>query len=320
MQAIPYLSGSLTMGAVVFSVQGFSEMTVCLYLPDGRLGFMFARPEGVVSDGDSVEAAGLRLSIEQPLQSARLCYDGPLFVLADGAAMEDPRRAFVPQAQQHASIDLRLEAVAPAHGGELLGDDGQPFDEGEGRYFARAHYDQSLRGAGYIRVGADEWQVAGHGLRDHSWGPRIWQAIPWYRWFPCTFDDGLAICLIVVQQADGRLLETGFLHTGDGPLRHVRGLRLATRYTPDARRYPLGFTLAFEDESGQRFEIEGETMASAPCRHWRKLEGGGTDKSRIMECMTRYRMGGLEGWGMAEYMDHQDAADGEAFEGIRAGY
>ena len=35
---------------------------------------------------------------------------------------------------------------------------------------------------GTVRVGADSLEVGGYGLRDHSWGPRSWQA-PWfYRW------------------------------------------------------------------------------------------------------------------------------------------
>ena len=295
--------------------QGFSEMTVCLYLPGGRVGFMFAKPAYVSTGG--IEAAGLRFDFDVPLRQSRLRYAGPVYLLADGAAMEDPRTAFVPQAQVDAEIALSFNAVVPAHGGELLGDDGAPFDEGEGRYFARAHFDQSVRGHGTLRVGGERWSLDGYGLRDHSWGPRLWQAIPWYRWFPCTFDDGFAICVIVVQKGDGELLEAGFVHDGGGTLRHVHGVRLQTRY--DARNWPTGFTLSFEDDAGRRSQIEGEVLASVPCRHWRRLPDGRTDKSRIMECLTRFRLGERTGFGMAEYLDHQDPADGDVFEGIRAG-
>jgi hypothetical protein len=298
--------------------QGLSEMTACVYLPDGRLGFIFERP-AAVSQG-AVEAAGMRFDVQEPLHRTRLRYEGPLFVLGHGAAMEDPRTAFVPEARVDARIDLSFASIAKAHGGELLGDDGGPFDEGEGRYFARAHYDQSVMGAGTVQVGGERWDVRGFGLRDHSWGPRIWQAIPWYRWFPCTFGPDLAICLMVARQASGELLETGFLHLGGGGLRHVSGIQLSTRYSDDGRHYPLGFTLSFTDEAGQRFDVQGETVACAPCRHWRKLPDGSTDKSRIMECMTRYTLDGRVGWGMAEYMDHLDAAGGGTWEGIRAGY
>lgn len=296
--------------------QSFSEMTVCLYLPDGRVGFMFSRPQAI--SVQRIEAAGLCFGIDAPMQRMSLHYVGPIHLLVDGAAMENPRQAFTAETRVDAEIDLVFEAVAPAHGGELLEDDGQPFDEGEGRHFARAHYDQSLRGGGTLRVGDHRWQIEGHGLRDHSWGPRLWQAIPWYRWFPCTFDDGFAICILLVQQADGELLQTGFVHDGGDKLHHVHRVDLQTRY--DAHGYPCAFLLSLEGEEGRGWEVEGQVISSVPCRHWRKLPDGTTDKSRIMECMTRFSFGDRIGYGMAEFMDHQDPADGERFEGIRAGY
>ena len=33
-----------------------------------------------------------------------------------------------------------------------------------------------------LRVGDEEWEIDGYGLRDHSWGPRYWQAPWYYRW------------------------------------------------------------------------------------------------------------------------------------------
>ncbi len=38
--------------------EGYAEMTVCLYLPDGRVGFMFNRPK--ISDNDAFDAGGIR--------------------------------------------------------------------------------------------------------------------------------------------------------------------------------------------------------------------------------------------------------------------
>lgn len=294
--------------------QGFGEMTVCLYLPDGRVGFHHARPQGV--DPQQAEAAGLRFEVVEPFAQRRLSYSGPLHVLPHGALMEDPRAAF----QAHPAVDcevaLMLDAVAPPHGGELLDDTGQPYDEGEGRYFARAHIDQSLRGQGRVTVGGESWTLQGHGLIDHSWGPRIWQAIPWYRWFPCTFGPDFAFCLMVVRQADGRLLKTGYLHDGGPALLHVEEIALKSRYGADG--YPAGFHLRFVDERGRTHQVEGETVNAVPCRHVRRLDDGRSDRTRIMESLTRYRCGGREGWGLAEYMDHVDAQG--RFEGMAAGW
>ena len=294
--------------------QGFAEMTVCLYLPDGRVGFGFARPEGV--DPSKAEAGGLSFEVVTPFEQRRLTYRGLLHVLPRGALMEDPRAAFAAHPAVDCEVALELDSVSPAHGGELLGDDGQPYDEGEGRYFARAHIDQSLRGQGSIRVGDEIWTLQGHGLIDHSWGPRIWQAIPWYRWFPCTFGDDFALCLLVVQRAEGQLLQTGYLHEGGDALVHVSEISLASRY--DASGYPTGFDLRFTDERGRHFHIEGETVNAVPCRHTRRLDDGRVDRTRIMESLTRFRCGERVGWGMAEYMDHVDAQG--CFEGVLAGW
>lgn len=294
--------------------QGHAEMTACLYLPDGRVGFCFERPQQV--DPGDIRAGGLRFEIVEPMHRRRLVYDGLLHVLPHGRLMEDPRAAFQAHPALPCRVALDLEAVAPAHGGELLGDDGRPYDEGEGRHFARAHYDQSLRGRGHVCVGAERWDLQGHGLIDHSWGPRIWQAIPWYRWFPCTFGDDFSICLLVVRQADGTLLRTGFVNDGSDGVAHVSEIALASRY--DAEGYPTGFSLHCTDERGRAWAIEGDTVNTVPCRHVRQLGDGRRDRTRIMESLTRYRCGRRTGWGLAEYMDHV-GADG-AFEGIAAGW
>jgi hypothetical protein len=289
-------------------------MTACLYLPDGGVGFFFARPDGV--DPMQAKAAGLRFEIDEPFRRRRLVYEGLVHVLPHGRLLEDPRAAFQAYPAQPCHIELGLESVAPAHGGELLADDGSPYDEGEGRYFARAHYDQSLRGQGRVTVGGASWLLQGHGLLDHSWGPRIWQAIPWYRWFPCTFGDDFAICLMVVRLADGSLLETGFLHEGGNDLVRVERVALDSRY--DAQGYPVDFTLRFMDARGRAHKIEGETINAVPCRHVRRLADGRADRTRIMESLTRYRCGDRVGWGLAEYMDHVDARG--RFEGAAAGW
>src|SRR5438105_201579 len=82
------------------------------------------------------------------------------------------------------------------------------------------------------------------------------QAIPWYRWVPCTFDDGFAICVLLVQQADGELLQTGFVHDDGGELHQVRRVDLQSRY--DAQGYPCALLLSLEGEEGECWEVEGE--------------------------------------------------------------
>jgi hypothetical protein len=70
-------------------------------------------------------------------------------------------------------VDLTYHGIAPMYGGE-------PDDPTEvlGE-FARGHYEQLVSATGEITVDGDRTVIDGFGLRDHSWGPRHWQA-PWY--------------------------------------------------------------------------------------------------------------------------------------------
>ena len=53
--------------------EGYAEMTVCLYLPDGRVGFMFKRPhiEGHVAH----DAGGLKFDVVTPYEEHHVTYE-----------------------------------------------------------------------------------------------------------------------------------------------------------------------------------------------------------------------------------------------------
>ena len=54
--------------------EGYAEMTTCLYLPDGRVGFMFKRPhiEGHVAH----DAGGLKFDVLAPYEEHHVTYEG----------------------------------------------------------------------------------------------------------------------------------------------------------------------------------------------------------------------------------------------------
>src|SRR3954449_7383139 len=72
--------------------EGRGEMTVCLYLPDGRVGFMFQRPE--VTSNEAFDSAGLRFDVVEPFEALTVQYHGKLVLLDDPLEMADPRKAF----------------------------------------------------------------------------------------------------------------------------------------------------------------------------------------------------------------------------------
>ena len=49
--------------------EGAGEMTICLYLPDGRVAFMFGRPH--VTTNDAFDAAGMRFEVVKPFVETR---------------------------------------------------------------------------------------------------------------------------------------------------------------------------------------------------------------------------------------------------------
>ena len=61
--------------------EGYAEMTVCLYLPDGRVGFMFKRPP--IDGHDAHDAGGLRFEVVAPYEEHRVTYDGKVCLLTE---------------------------------------------------------------------------------------------------------------------------------------------------------------------------------------------------------------------------------------------
>src|SRR5262247_2505856 len=85
--------------------EGYAEMTVCLYLPDGRVAFMFARPE--IAGNDRFAAAGLGFEVRKPFVEHAIRYDGRCVMLARPLDLADPRRAFTENPHAPVAIDLR---------------------------------------------------------------------------------------------------------------------------------------------------------------------------------------------------------------------
>jgi hypothetical protein len=72
--------------------EGHAEVSVCTYLPGGRVGFAYARPE--ISANDEMRAGGLHIEVVEPFAHLRVAYDGKVCLLDDPLQMADPRTAF----------------------------------------------------------------------------------------------------------------------------------------------------------------------------------------------------------------------------------
>lgn len=277
--------------------EGYAELTTCLYLPDGRVGFMFARPE--IDSNDAFDAGGMCFEVLTPFEELRTTYDGKVVLLDEPLQMADPRKAFTENPWVDSRVELTHRGVAPMYGGEPVDDEGNPLTEDISGGFARGHYDQHTGVRGVIRVADEVWSVDGHGLRDHSWGPRHWQAPSWYRWLTANFgeDGGFVVSIVTARDGTRRV---GGMVLRDGEYEHVSEARIDTDY--DEGDYHRRVRATARTAAGS-YEIEGTVLSLIPLRNRRKDPEGNQLVTRISEGMTEWRLDGKVGYGLSEYLD-----------------
>jgi hypothetical protein len=279
--------------------EGYAEMTVCLYLPDGRIGFIYKRPH---IDGHTAhDAGGLAFEVIAPYEEHRITYTGKVCVLTNPREMSDPRAAFENNPFEPCEIDLNLKAVAKPWGGEPEWEEGEEKpDLDPEKLFARGHTEQHMCSVGRVRVGEEEFAITnGLGLRDHSWGPRYWQNIWWYRWLTVNLGPDLGFACTIAGTEEGQRNTHGFLYDsaryGDTQWVPIRHVELSSQY--DDEWYPTKNT-AIVTTDDHVYEVEGDVWANIPLRNRR--DGMVT---RITEGMTRWSYGDLSGAGLSEYLD-----------------
>ena len=218
--------------------EGYAEMTVCLYLPDGRVGFIYKRP--AIEGHTAHDAGGLRFDVVEPFVEHHVTY---------GGQAARPRRA----ARHGRSAGrrspttrwCRARSTSPtAPSARVWG--GEPeWEEGEERpevdpeqSFARGHTEQHMAVTGLVTVGDERFElIDGLGLRDHSWGPRYWQSVWWYRWLTGNLGPDLGFALTVSGSQDGPRRTHGFLYDraryGDDQWVAIRDVDLRSDYDAD---------------------------------------------------------------------------------------
>ena len=208
--------------------EGRGEMTTCIYLPDGRVAFMFRRPE--VTANDKFHAAGMRFEVIEPFAKLRVTFEGSVVLLDEPLEMADPRAAFSSNPHMPCTVDLTYRR----NRADVRGEPEDPT-EALGEEFARGHYEQLVAAAGEITVDGERTVIAGFGLRDHSWGPRYWQAPRYYRWLTANFRDEFGFMGSRIARRHGGGIRTGFVWDGT-ELRQCTDLRVRTQWT-DADNY-----------------------------------------------------------------------------------
>jgi hypothetical protein len=274
--------------------EGHAEMTVCIYLPDGRVAFMFKRAE--ISNNDAFDAGGIRFEVVEPFEHLEVTYAGKVVVLDDPLQMVDPKKAFTENPYSECEVRITYTRVSDMFGGEP-----DTPHEAPGEEFAKGHYEQLVAGKGSIRVGDEEWEIDGFGLRDHSWGPRYWQAPWYYRWLTANFGDDFGFMGSRVAKRDAEGTRGGFVWEG-GQLHLCRDFEIETDWVGrDSYHDAIRATLRSGDKE---WKVTGKVIDLIPLRNRRVDPEGNQLVTRISEGMTEWTLDdGRKGYGLSEYLD-----------------
>lgn len=284
--------------------EGRAEMSVCAYLPDGRVAFLFDRPP---IDGNGLTVGGQDWQVESAFRRNRVRYDGELLLLDDPWLLTDPGRAYRESARVHGSFDLLSTSLGlPA----VMGRDQSHID----RIFlpgqADFHYQHLVHSIGRIRLDGQAWVVDGFGGRDHSWGPRNWHAKIYLRWLICAIDDRNGFMLV---RAVGPTKTTRSGHVVvDGEFRLVDDFDMRNSYA-DPPRHELRCVEVDIRAGDLRWSAVGRPQAWLPLRHRQRTTGGsgnsgdtadGEATLRIVKSPTDWQFAdGRTGAGHCEYHD-----------------
>jgi hypothetical protein len=275
--------------------EGHAELSVCIYLPDGRVACQFGRPP--IASNDAFDAGGLRYAVSEPFKTLGMEYEGEVLLLDDPEALRDPGTAFRTAPRVDAEVRFDIRGVSPTHGGEPTAPEHERLMY-YGPAFSRGHFNQHTGVRGTIRVGEESYELDGHGWRDHSWGPRYWQVIWAYRLFLANFGEDRAFMLLKNMDPDGTSRRMGVLMI-DGEYHEVTDLDVITEWSP--QQDPMRVRLGARTAAGTAV-IDARTIVMTPLRNRRTADGRQL-VSRVAEAFTEFQWDGRTGYGMMEYIE-----------------
>ena len=270
----------------------YAEMTATLYLPNGRVLFMYKRPE--IQTNDAFDAGGLRFTVLEPTERLRTSYEGSMLDLKEPREMADPRRAFRQNQTRRVSLDLVHEAVGPLYGGARSQEREELPPEEQ---FASAHYEQHMRVSGTLTIGDETLPISGFGLRDHSWGPRYWQALHRYEWLTLNFGEDFGAMVSIIQRdAGGKSVRAGGVVVRGDVLERLVEAEVEADYEENGL-YHRAVRARVRTESGEPLEFTGRVLGFIPLRNRRAGH-----VTHIGEGMTEWRCGDRVGYGLSEFL------------------
>jgi hypothetical protein len=252
--------------------------------------FNFARPH--IDDNDKFDAGGMRFEVIEPTERLRTSYVGPALELREPRAMAEPARAFGENPLRHLTVDLVHTAVGPMYGSA---NDEAEAAQAQDKQFAKAHYEQHMHVTGSIDIAGEGFEIDGFGLRDHSWGPRFWQALQSYEWLTMSFGEDFGAMVSIVRRSADDVRTGGVIVRGD-QADFIERATIDVEYEPDTV-YHKALRVGVETRTGEKLDITGTVKSFIPLRNRR---AGMT--THVGEGMTEWRCGGRIGYGLSELL------------------
>jgi hypothetical protein len=260
-----------------------TEAAIGIWLPGQGFLLAFARqPQSA-----EIACGPLEFECLLPLALWELRVDGAgrLFERAEQIATERDR---------YREVSLRGRLRFSAWGDPLS------FDSGLSNAVATAHYEQPGSVAGVLEVDGRRHGLVGNGLRDHSWGVRDWQQVPYWRWFGVVLDPDNYLLLNNVGLRDGGETAGGFLMR-EGTVAPIVECETESVLDP-ALGYQRSFSARARDERQRETLLEGRALEVAPLRQRR-----GELLTHVNEALTEYSWEGRRATGISEYLVQRQA-------------
>lgn len=135
---------------------------------------------------------------------------------------------------------------------------------------AAAHFESSGRMSGTVRMGDREFEVDGSFHRDHSWGPREWEALAGHRWVVGTSADGEFAFSSAVMLGTSDLVSGGYVFR-NGERFQASEVDIVVGMEPD-NVTARNATVAWELENGETVVVDCEVIDGWMFGHGKYIE------------------------------------------------
>lgn len=271
--------------------EGVAEMTFCLFLPGGELLMQWAKP--AIPSNDAFSAAGLKFQVVEPGRRLSVAYSGDAVRIKNPLEMRQPGKAMRGNPALPTRLRLDVAGVGPMIGDrEGTSPDAVIFLDGVG------HYQQAIAATGELQVGEEVWTLNAKGVRDHSWGPRLWHSIVRDRSLWISFGDDLTFIACKTWLTGDETADEMGCVIEHGKVTPLRSITMRTHFAPDSY-YHDQVVLDVTDVNGRSFHVPGTVLAYVPLRHRKE----GQETVYLGQAMTRFELNGRQTIGLSEYFD-----------------